>query len=324
MTKKQQWLLDRLLIPAGILPPILTPADFPVNESLRQKIGNCGFEYFYTVKQNPDLVNSSVIGGKILAMHAPWPKFTPARGVPTALARKTIENRVFAGNRHSQNFPELIQSSFDFAQKIGAKVITTHITHLDHNNLTRDLLLLSDLEKKYKIKACIEPEGDYMYIQPDCDPSSLRKINGNLDWVVQPQKLVAALKMLCPQRDFKLTLDSASLINSGLPVVDSVRNFFESIGHVHLANNPVGGWDVATEINNPENVDFVNFLYDHNYQGLVTAEIGPTNGNAMEELIGKVYGLSSLFGFKFLKNVAVANAQSHIQRSCQYLLENID
>lgn len=323
MTQKQNWLLERLLIPAGILPPAVTYSDLHLGKSLRSRIGNLGFEYFLTMDQDYSKINASPIGKKIYALHAPWPSFTPVDSISFSHLRKFVENRIFGVNRISRDFPQMIEKSFEFASKIGASIVTTHITHFDHQKLKEQLTLLSDLQEKYKIKAGIEPEGYYMYKLPQIDTTKFLKIDGNVDWVINPVKLVRAIDKILPKNRLNLTVDSASLINSGLPVINTVKQIFDRVTHLHLANNPVFGPDVTGEINNQENIDFVNFLFEKKYKYYITAEVGPTNGNKKEELLSKIYGASAILGYPILKDTVTKSSQAHIERSCKYLLNNI-
>lgn len=320
MNQKHSWLLNRLLIPAGILPPAIKFADLAANEQTRQKIGNTGFEYFLILDQDPDFLNNSAVGKKIHAIHFPWPEFPMIAALPEPL--KTIANQLTLGKdafprNHIVSYPRI----FSIAKSVGAKVLICHISFLDHHHLAKEFALLARLEKDFQIPVAIEHEALYAYQQ--AKTTYFLQAEGNYHWMVDPVLLDKTLSQMFPGKKFRYCLDSASLINSGLPVVATARKIYSKTIHYHLANNPVGGHDIALEINNQENVDLVNFLYQRNYSRFFTAEVSGTVGKK-EEILARLYATSAVLNLKVFKKEVYQNAQRHIENSCRYLLDNFN
>lgn len=321
MTTKQKWLLERLLIPAGIIPPLVKVTDLVYSEKLRHKIGNIGFEYFYILEQSPDELNQSAIGGKIFAVHAPWQGFPPIEHLPAPL--RQIMSRLVLGNKKFPNDHLLkLKKSLAFAKKIGAKVVTTHIIFFNHRRLPEELAQIAGLEEKFQISIAIEHEANYLPLYQKWG-YSYKKINGDLEWMTNPLKLRDAVRKLYPRKSFHFCLDTGALQNFNLPIVPTARAMYQDIVHYHLADNPVGGDDLALEIKNPAITSLVNFLYEKKYAGYITVEVSATNGRTQEELLAKIYAASSLVGLPIFKKESIKNAQTHIQNSCQFLLRNI-
>lgn len=322
MTVKQKWLLERLLIPTGIIPPFVTYDDLKYNEQSRKKIGNIGYEYFYILEQDSEKIKKSVIGGKTFALHVPWHGFPFIERLPQPL--RGILNYIVLGEKRFPNDHIIkIRKSLEFAAQIGAKVITTHIIFFDHQHIPEELAQIAELEEKFQIKVAVEHEGNYLDLYQQKWGFSFKKVDGSYEWMTNPIKLIDTLKKFYPRKNFGLCLDTAALRNFNLPIIETVTPIYKNIIHYHLADNPVGGDDFALEINNPEIASLVSFLYEKKYSGLITAEIGATNNDFKEELIGKIYGATSLIGFPVFKGTCIKNAQRHIQNSCNYLLKNI-
>ena len=139
MNTKQKWLLERLLIPAGILPPAIKYDDLRFNEQNRQQIGNVGFEYMLLLNQNPNLVSSSAIGKKIFAVHAPFSEFGASLAGKNKYTKKLATKLLYGNNKITDNFYKMSALTFQFAKNVGAKNITFHIGQLDHSNLKKSL-----------------------------------------------------------------------------------------------------------------------------------------------------------------------------------------
>lgn len=320
VTQKQSWLAKRLLIPAGILPPAVKYHDLSTNEELRQRIENIGFEYFYMLEQDSSKVNSSSIGGKIFAMHAPWPHFGH-QSLKNPLFKKIADAAIFGIRNERQitrDFIPMAEQSFKFAKEIGAKVVTFHIYFFNHKHLGEELDTLAKMWKEYQITPAIEHDGPYI---PEFAQSHYyQKFNDSYDWMVDPNLMIKAIDKIYPAKKFGICLDTASIIGKELPMIKTVTPVLDRIVHVHLAGSEKGK-DLASEIDRPDIVNVVSLLHKHDYKGYITAEINGTIGEN-EERIARLYGASSLLGLSLFKNKAIANAQRHIQRSCQYLLEN--
>lgn len=314
----KSWLLQKLLIPAGILPPAVKYEDLQFNENLRQKIENVGFEYFYMLEQDPIKIINSPIGKKIFALHAPWPEFSH-NSLGNPLLRKVANFIVFKGKKIPRDFSLMAQKSFEFAKKVGAKVVTVHIYFFNHNQLAKELAILADLEEKFKIKAAIEHDGPY--IPNLAQKNYFLKVDNSYLWMIHPSKMIKVLDEIYPQKKFGICLDTASLIGQELPIIPNVKKIFNRINHVHLASSIVGK-DVAGEIDRREIVDVVQILYQGKYSGYITAEVNGALGEE-EERIARIYGGSSVLGFPLFKDLAVKNAQRHIFNSCQYLFNNL-
>lgn len=322
VTSKQQWLLSRLLIPAGILPPAVTYDDLKYNEALRQKIGNVGFEYFYILEQDTSKINSSPLGGKVFALHAPWPYFghRSLAGNPALL--KIAEKVIFShGKKIPREFKEMAQKSFDFASKIGARVVTFHIYFFNHEEIGEELAFLADLEKNYPgIWAAIEHEDAehvYDYLKQG---SKFLQFDGGYRWMMQPETLIKKLDQFFPKKKFGLCLDTAALISLDAPLLATTKKVLERINHVHLAGSIVGQ-DLASEIDRADIVGVVELLYKNGYKNFITAEINGAIG-AKEELLAKTYAAGSVVNTPLFKSQVVANAQRHIYNSCRYLLDH--
>lgn len=319
MSPKQSWLLERLLIPAGILPPALNYADLKYNEESRLRIGNFGFEYFYILDQKPDKINSSAISGKIGAVHAPWPEFEH-HTLSNPVLHKLANYVLLGGKRTNVDFNLMAQKSFDFSGKIGAKVVTFHIEFLDHTHLAENLAFLDRMEKETGIVCAMEYDGAYI-------PEYVRRgrkylqIEGSYDWMMNPVKMIKVLDQLYPAKNFGICIDTTALIGCNLPIIDTVQKVLNRIVHTHLAGSSAGQ-DLASEIDRRDIVEVADMLYQNSYRGFITAEINATLG-LNEQRLALIHGGLSLARINFLKKKVVSNAQKHIEKSCQYLLENI-
>jgi len=320
MTPKQKWLLERLLIPAGILPPALKYEDLKYNEELRQKIGNLGFEYFYLLEQDPAKVNSSPIGGKIYAVHAPPPNFEHS-AVENRLLNRITNFIIYRKNKIPPEFSITARKSFVFAKKIGSKVITFHIGQFNHKRIKKDLAILEKLEKRSGITAAIEYEGPYILDYLNFG-NYYQQLDGSYDWLTDPSKMINHLDYLYKAKKFKICFDTASLIGCSRPIIQTLERVVSRVTHVHLAGS-VPGRDLAGEIDKPEIAEVVDALYKNNYSGYITAEVNGTAGKK-EEMQMMIYGISRLLGFSFLQKKTIANAQRHIENSCKYLLKSIE
>lgn len=317
-TRKRQWLLDRLLVPAGILPPAVSYEDLQHNEEMRQRIGNVGFEYFYLIKQDANKVKLSSVGKKIFAMHAPWPTFGH-NSLENPILNKLANLVIFQNERLRLpiEFETMATNSFEFAKQIGARIIVFHIYFLNHHKIKENLAYLASLEQKYNITATIEPEGPafYSYVLPQGD---FYEYEGNHDWMSVPEKLIKVLDQFSPKHKFNLCLDTASLLGRELPILPTVKSVINRISHVHLSSSPVGR-DVAGEIDRPEIAEVANLLYNNKYQGYITAEVNGAIGHE-EEMLARMHGAMSLVRLNLLKKKTVMNAQRHIENSCRYLI----
>lgn len=314
---KQQWLLEHLLIPAGILPPALTYRDLSYNENLRKEIGNVGFEYFFILDQNPDKINISSIGGKIKTIHSPWPEFEH-HSVSNPLLHFLANLFIFHGKKTNANFEEMAKHSFNFAQKISAKLATFHIEFLNHEKIPENLGILHQLEKETGIVPAIEHDGAYM----DELVRRGRKyhyVDGSLSWMQNPVELIKQLDNFYPEKKFDICLDSAAMVGCSLPIVETTKKVLGRIAHVHLAGSKVGV-DLASEIDSPEIAKIPGLLFDNGYQGYITAEVNGTVGSE-EQRVALWHGMLSVMGINFLKDRVAHTAQRHIRNSCEYLLK---
>lgn len=309
MTAKQKWFLDRLLIPAGILPPAINYADLKYNEELRQKIGNVGFEYFYMLEQDPEKIYKSAIGGKIFAVHAPWP-FFPHVAAKNPLIQLVVDKIVYGNNKLPTTFSEMAEKTFQFAKSVGAKIVVIHTFAFD--NLSKNLEQIAQLQKTYQITATIEHEGP---VFADPKTKSVKQTLGQYSWMSDPVQVSQKVSPI------KICVDSCSLIGCRLPILETVKKVFAHTAHIHVADS-IPDHDQAGEIKNYLIVDLVNYLFTKNYPGFILAEINGTSG-FFENLIAQIYGGTSILRVPMLKKFAIQNAQAHIQNSCNFILKNI-
>lgn len=321
-TTIQNWLLKRLLLPAGILPPGIKFSDLKYAKQIQEEIGNLGFEYFYTIDQDASLVNSSPIGGQIYAMHAPWPIFGPFQRM--AEPWRSLGYKLFFGDtRLPREFTQMSQKSFEFAKKIGAKVVTIHTVFFDHKNLESNLAHLASLEEKFQIKAAIEHEGNYMYEGTYYDVSTFKKFDNSYDWIIDPVKMVSILDKIYPRHKFQICFDTAALINSKISIIKTVEKLFDRIGHVHLASNPENiNDDLAWEIDRPDIAEVAKILYQKKYQGFITAEVAAYVGEH-EARIANLYGILSVLRIPAFKKEVVGFTRNHQVNSVKYLLDHL-
>lgn len=312
MTAKQKWLAERLLMPAGILPPAIKHRDLAINEVSRKKIGNIGFEYFLLMDQNANQVAASVIGKKIFAVHVPFPFFGHSSFGDNRKLIDLITLLVYGKNRIPNKFSISVPKTFAFAAALKAKVVVIHTYHLDHENIPGNLAELAGLEEKYNIKPVLEHEGSYV------DTWYTEK---RLPWVTKPDAMIKALDKFYPRKKFDICLDTSSLYGYSLPILETAKKVASRTAHLHLAGS-LPGVDLATEINQPEIAEMVRYFYDHHLKGFITAEVNGSIGSS-ESLVAQIYGASSILHFPLLKKVASANAQRHIENSCRFLLDNI-
>lgn len=323
MTDKQKWLLDRLLIPAGILPPAITYNDLQINEDLRKSLGNAGFEYDFLMDQDADRVRRSAIGKYIKVVHAPFPAFGHASFGKSVFLIQLITNLVYGRNRIPNVFSIVSEKTFAMAKTLGAKIVVFHTYHLDHQHIPENLATLAALEEKFQITPVIEHEGNYMdnWMKNFQD---FKKVDGSLDWLIKPDKMITALDRFYPRKKFSICLDTSSLYGYELPILETAEKVWPRVGHLHLAGS-IPGIDLAAEIDQPEIIDLVRYFYDKKYSGYILAEINGTAGK-LEEIIAQVYGGLALIGIKipYLKRTGAENASRHIANSCHYLFQNIN
>ncbi len=320
MNQNQTWLLKRLLLPLGIIPPTINLEDFNYYEKTRNKVGNIGFEYFYMCGQNFDDINKSIIKDKIYALHTPWNGFPPIEKLsePT----KSLVKFLILRNREiPKDIIERTRLSLEFAKKIGATVIVSHVSFFDHHKLKEQLQKFAELEDQYKIPIAIEHDAPYVYEHLKKGTYYL-KIDGSYDWIINPATMSTALHKILPEKQFGICYDSAALIGANIPLIKSAKPIIKQIIHVHLANNNVGTKDEALEIDRPEIVDLVNYLYESNYSKLITAEIHGVVGD-FEELTAKAHTALALVGIDLLRPTVLTNSQRHLQNSCNYLLNGL-
>ena len=172
----------------------------------------------------------------------------------------------------------------------------------------------------FNLQATIEHEGPYIFDQLKYG-LSLETFEGKFDWLIKPESMLKSIDQLIPGNNFKITFDTASLIASRLPIKKTYDTVQSRIGHVHLAGSAIGK-DTAAEIGQKDIADLAEFLFQNKYSGYITAEIAGTQGTK-ENLLATVFGLSAFLNLNLFKKACVANAQAHIQNSCEYLLNNI-
>ncbi len=137
-------MINRFLLPAGYLPFIAPLSIFKYYEELRRKTGAVGFEYFYMVDQNPDIINSSPIGGKIFGIHGPW---TQAGSYYKFIFHPKV----------AFNLEKSAEKTLRFAKTVGAKYVVFHSIDIK-NNFIQKLIALA---KTLKLKIYLEPDmGD--------------------------------------------------------------------------------------------------------------------------------------------------------------------
>ncbi len=317
-SKKQKWLLSRLLIPAGILPPVVKYDDLKFNEENRAQVGNSGFEYYYLLEQNPMLVTKGPIKNKIFVLHAPWPEFNHSTTM-NPIVGKIVEKIIFGKNKLPTDFKKMCQKSFTMAKILGARSVTLHIRFFDHSRLAEQLEFLSRTEKEFNIRANIEHDGTDIFLNLKRGAKYL-KINGSIDWMLDPRKMLKVIDQFSPNKNFTICFDTAPHISTGMPLMENLEATYDRISHVHLAST-LKGQDLPTDLNLPIFTEIVKFLFDKHYQGYITVESNGAVGPE-EERIAKIYAASSIAGLSILKKKTITNAQKHIYNSCQYLLEN--
>lgn len=320
MNNKQHWLLDRLLIPAGILPPGIKYDDLKFNAQNREQIGNIGFEYMLLLNQESVKVNSSAVGGKIFALHAPFSEFGASLAGKFEVTKKIATKLLYGDNKITDDFYKMTELTFKFAKDVGAKNITFHIGQLDHSNLKKSLSNLASQIKNYHVQATIEYENPAIFEQIKFG-KKLQTFEGSHDWLVEPEKMIQAIDSFLPKNNLKITFDTASLIACQFPITKTLTAVQERIGHVHLAGSAVGH-DTAAEIDRPEIAAVVDELYKEKYNGFITAEIAGTQG-LTENILATIFGASAFLNLNPFKQTCVQNAQGHITSSSKYLLNHL-
>lgn len=322
MTDRQKWLTNRLLIPAGILPPAINYGDLRINEDLRKSLGVAGFEYDLLMDQDGEKVKNSAIGKHIPAVHAPFPAFGHSSLGKNIQFIQLVTNLVYGKNRIPNEFIVICEKTFALAKSVGAKIVVFHIYHFDHQHIPENLALLAEMEEETGIKPVIEHEGNYVdnWMQK---LFTFKKVDGNFDWLIKPEKMITALDRFYPRKKFQICLDTSSLYGYELPILETAEKVWRRVGHLHLAGS-VPGIDLASEIDQPEIVDLVRFFYDKKYDGYILAEINGTVGKK-EEIVAQLYGAAAMarIPIGFLKDEAAKTAKKHIGNSCRYLIENI-
>lgn len=322
MTDKQKWLKDRLLIPAGILPPAINYEDLQINENLRKSLGAAGFEYDLLMDQDGVKVRNSPIGKHIPAVHAPFPAFGHSSFGKNIMLIQLVTNLVYGKNRIPNVFTIICEKTFAMAKTVGAKIVVFHLYHFDHQRIPENLATLAEMEAKTGIRPVIEHEGNYIDNWME-KVVNFKMVDGNRDWLFKPDKMISALDHFYPRKKFQICLDTSSLYGYELPIIGTAEKVWRRVGHLHLAGSLLG-IDLASEIDQPELVDLVRFFYDKKYDGLILAEINGTVGKK-EEIIAQIYGAAAIARLPIgpLKKQAAKNAERHIGNSCRYLLDNI-
>jgi sugar phosphate isomerase/epimerase len=286
-------------------------------EEVRKKIGGAGFEYVLLMDQDPQKINQSVIGGKIPAVHAPFPAFGHISFGQSLFLIELITNLIYGKNRIPDNFEIISEKTFRFAKAVGAKVAVFHTYSFDHQRIPENLARLAEMEEKFSIRALIEHEGNYVDTWMK-NWKEFKKVDGAIDWMIKPEKLIGALDKFYPRKKFQICLDTSSLYGYELPIIDTAAKVWTRVGHLHLAGSQPG-IDLAAEIDQPEIALLAEFFYDHDYKGLINAEVNGTN-NKPEEWIADIYGASAILRVPILKKQFRENTQRHFENSCRYLL----
>lgn len=266
---------SKFLLPAGFLPILAPIVIFQYYEELRtgkfSKTNSiaCGFEYFYMVDQDPELVNQSPIGGKIVGVHGPWTQmgktFTPEDFVISNLTSKT---------RVSTNLKESAEKTLNFAKAVGAKYTVFHTVDLDPLQPEKFVKFLVSLGKSLKIK---------IYLEYD-----LKK--GNLDpWYYNPLALYQKFKQ-------PIVYDMATVDWNGENSLKEWQKLPKNaVAHIHL--NEYQKWFGKDQgiMKSYFSQQLLTEIKNSGYNGYFTFEVGPIQ-NKTDKIIAGFYLLSCLMG----------------------------
>lgn len=187
----------KFLLPAGYLPFLAPLSVFKYYEELRKETGARGFEYFYMVDQDPDLVNSSPIGGKIFGVHGPW---TQAGSYYKFIFRPKV----------AFNLEASAEKTLRFAKTVGAKYVVFHSIDLDGSFIfTKNLVRLA---KSLNLK---------IYLEADLKKPELPK------WYYNTFALAKKFKL-------PVVFDPATVEWNGENLFSEWQKAAKFVAHVHL------------------------------------------------------------------------------------------
>jgi len=295
MTKTDRF--SKFLLPAGFLPPLAPLSVFQYYEDLRSgkyshtsQIAS-GFEYNFMVRQDPEIVNSSPIGRKIVGVHGPWTQMSRSpklewRILSKLVFRPEVDRNLFAS----------ATKTIDFARAIGAKYIVLHSVDLDPNNPEEFFSDVTAFAKKARISVFLEPD--------------LKTKNGP-PWVYNHLALYEKFR-------HPIVFDSATAEINGENLLEEWEKVKNVVGHIHLNEyQPNISMDMGV-LRSPRYAKLLTQIQSAKYDGYFNFEIGPAQ-NVTDKIITAGYAGFSLAGlnklFPIIPELYARKAQKNLYES---------
>lgn len=265
---------NKFLLPAGYLPPLAPISIFQYYEDLRSgKYSHTapiasGFEYNFMVKQDPEMVNRSPIGGKIVGVHGPWTQMSRSPKLEWwILSRLVFQPEV------DKNLFSSAKKTVDFAKAIGAKYIVLHSIDLDPQHPEEFANDVFAYAKKEKIMVFLE-----------CD----MKFNNTPPWIYNHLTLYEKFR-------HPIVFDSATVEINGENLLDEWEKVKNYVGHIHLNEfQPKLRMDQGI-MRSAHYAELLRRIHNAKYNGYFDFEIGPVQ-NQFDKLITAGYLGFSLMG----------------------------
>lgn len=300
------------MLPAGLLPPVVPLSVFHTFEDLRtgkykggEKIA-AGYEYYFMIDQDPQEINSSPIGGKIIGLHAPFKKIKP----PLSLKWRVLDKYVFKPEV-TANPMEKILKTLRFAEAVGAEYVVFHGSDLMEFDRSDDFSRLVKTSLKEKIKIYVEHEPtDYLrnFLKPPI-PS----------WLSQPVELYEkfGLKIVFDpahlEKEEEISTAWEKLTAYGKGDVNKI------VGHIHLNERlPKIGSDQGV-LKSKEMADLLTKIKNSNYRGYFNFEIQPVQDIA-DTFVAGLYLCYALWGGGrlLISKLYAKKAQEYLYESVKF------
>ena len=267
MTTKLPWPNHRFLLPAGLLPPTVTLADFKYYEDLRSGRFShsspiaVGFEYYYIIDQDPQDVNRSPIGGKIKGVHSPWTQMKNSPGLMPKIYTHLLFKPPLTGTLWEQ-----AQKTVSFAEKVGAEYVVFHTPDVDLENPGRFVSKLLKLTKANRPK---------LFLENDFEKSAAFLTKKPAErWTFDPLALYQKFRLPIVYDPATVEINGQSIDKTWQELMKVSRsNINRTIAHIHL-NEFVPALNRDHGImQSPRYADLLHQIAKTNYSGYFTFEV---------------------------------------------------
>lgn len=287
-------LRNRFILPAGLIPPIVSLKDFYLYDDLisgrfsKTAPLAGGFEYYLVINQDPKKINDSPIGGKIKGVHGPWTRMNQYPGLYPKLMHRVLFRPPVGKTAH-----EGIINTIDFANKIKASYVVFHTSELDFSNPEDEVKEIS--------QRCSD-SGLILYLENEGLPglSGIFKKKPYPNWHSEPIPLYEKFGVPIVFDPATVEVNGGSINNEWTRLSQIAgKDINKVVGHIHLNEFiPLMGSDHGI-MKSPHYKELLRQISQTNYSGLFTFEV-----TAIQNQIDKM--MSLLFaGLAFSKTTTV-------------------